>query len=295
MAMRVNEYRVYKGIEFKKVVPERLIQFRGDADGRFSSARLIRPDRIAASFGVGSVDAVASASRVSDEMILIKAGSFPVKGSELFGGNKPAAERITISKDFELGKYPVTVAEFREFVEAAGYLNKISGQQGADELRELLSDHSMDRHPVVWVNKDDRRAYAAWKGEGYYIPTAAEWEYAARGNEGRLFPYGNDWREAPYYMADKTFPVDSFPEGATPEGVSGFGIVWEATSTYYDSYDPKLTTDPRGPKSGDSIEVRGGSAWGNDQGYFHGANRSGDNPVYRRNLLGFRVAKRTLS
>jgi|GEM_PF-6522159 formylglycine-generating enzyme required for sulfatase activity len=233
----------------------------------------------------------AAVSRVSAiEVVRIEAGTFPVKGSYLFAGS-PTTANITMS-GFYAGKYPVTVAQYREFVEATNY--EIAGE-GANDLRALLADRSKDNHPVVFVNQADREAYAEWlrgkTGERWFILSAAQQEYIRRGISGRTYPWGDDWEEAPsYYNASRTAPVDAWPEGGTLEGVSGFGIVWEATRSYYGDYDLAIVKDPEGPSSG-NIEGRGGSAWNDGQEYFDGAYRGSNVPDDRDVNVGFRLGR----
>src|SRR3989338_781305 len=225
------------------------------------------------------------------ELVRIEAGALSVAGSLLFGKKKPNAANIAMS-GFYAGKYPVMVSEYREFVEAAGY--NIAGDN-ADELMALLADQNKDRHPVVFVNHADRVAYAMWlrekTGDNWFILSAAQQEFIRRGSSGRAYPLGNDWREAPYYNQDKTASVDAWPEGTTPDGVSGLGIVWEATRSYYGDYDEKIVKNPEGQKSGDDIEVRGGSAWGSRQVHFVGACRSSVGQGGHYGGIGFRLGR----
>ena len=295
---------------------------------------------------VGGISALA-ATRASEitvpEVVLVNAGTFPVKGSKLFGikpppeyvnfmiyiyekdfpgikfpgKNKIAAANIAMS-GFYAAKYPVMVGEYREFTEDTGYLITIKGQEGAVGLRELFADRTEDRHPVRFVNKADRNAYVAWlsekTGEQWYILTAAQQEYIRRGNSGRAYPWGKDWREPPCFNQNKTIPVDAWPQGTTPEGISGIGIVWEATSSYFGNpfgaaydydpknmnekpydYDPNIVKDPKGPETGESMECRGGSAWNDYRREFRGAYRGVYNPDIRGEATGFRLGKKLLS
>jgi formylglycine-generating enzyme required for sulfatase activity len=233
----------------------------------------------------------AAVSRVSAmEVVHIDTGTFPVKGSHLFGEKLPGADAIEMS-GFFVAKYPVTVALYREFVEATGY--EITGQR-AEDLKALLADRSKDDHPVVSVNQADREAYTRWRSdktrENWFILSAAQQEFIRRGSSGRTYPWGNNWRQAPYYNTNGTAPVDAWPEGKTPEGVSGLGIVWEATRSCYGDYDPEIVKDPEGPSSG-NIEVRGGSAWRHTQEDFFGADRNSDVPDGRDSDVGFRLGR----
>lgn len=233
---------------------------------------------------------VASSRRIAmPELVRIEAGTFPVEGSNLFGKGKPSVKDITMS-GFYAGKYPVTVGEYREFVET-GY--KIVGDK-ADDLIELLADRKKYRHPVIFVNLQDKEAYVKWLREttsrNWFILSAAQQEFIRRGSSGRTYPWGDNWRKVPYYNTKRTALVDAWPKGVTPEGVSGLGIVWEATRSCYGDYDPRVVNDPEGPASG-NMEVRGGSAWYCCQGDFNGAHRDNFDPGLRSGIIGFRIGR----
>ena len=96
--------------------------------------------------------------------------------------------------EYQIGRYPVTNAEYAEFVAATGHAAP-SHWRGDRPPEELVS------HPVVNVSwRDALPAYVDWlrerTGQPYRLPTEAEWEKAARGQDGRLWPWGNDWDPA---------------------------------------------------------------------------------------------------
>jgi formylglycine-generating enzyme required for sulfatase activity len=141
---------------------------------------------------------------------------------------------------FYIDKYPVTNAEFRRFIEATHY--------------HPADDHNFLRHwvngaprageedkPVTWVSLDDARAYA--KSAGKRLPHEWEWQYAAQGSDGRLYPWGNAWDDAaapaPYKGRDLPPParVGTHPNGASPYGVEDLtGNVWQWTDEYVDEH-----------------------------------------------------------
>jgi len=150
------------------------------------------------------------------------------------------------------------------------------------------------KHPVNFVSWDQARLYCAWAGKR--LPTEAEREYASRGKDGRIFPWGN----APPTCALAAFqecggataPVDSHPGSASPFGAQDMaGNLWEWTADWYapDAYAHSTAQDPRGPDAGTMHAKRGGSSsapasWlRTSRRWFHGAGGADD--------IGFRCAK----
>jgi len=196
---------------------------------------------------------------------------FKVQGIEIEGGddvgvdvqypweNSPRRfhEHIVHIAAFYIDKYPVTNAEFKKFIDATRYHPK-------DDLNFLRDwkdgtyPEGWGNKPVTWVSLDDARAYARWSGKR--LPHEWEWQYAAQGADGRLYPWGNcDWlaprfsggpyacswendpANAPAPVPDKgrtmlaASDVDAHPKGASPFGVMDLaGNVWQWTDEYED-------------------------------------------------------------
>lgn len=141
-----------------------------------------------------------------------------------------------VSRPVALGRYaldltPVTNAQFHEFVQRAKYRPK-QDHNFLRHWRNGAPPAGMEDHPVVWVDLDDARAYAAWAGKR--LPTEEEWQYAAQGPEGRLYPWGQEMKPACCNGGEtgSTTPVTAFPNGRSPFGCWDMcGNTWEWTES----------------------------------------------------------------
>lgn len=153
---------------------------------------------------------------------------------------------------FYMGIYPVTNEQYAQFVQQTNHTPPTKqGWLGRKPPRKKL------QHPVAGVSWEDASAYCAWLHQlterPYRLPTEAEWEKAARGTDGRVFPWGDEWHsEACHYGAKSTAVVTAYPAGDSPYGCRQMvGNVWEWTSTLWGtSWDENDFPYPYRPDDG---------------------------------------------
>jgi len=226
---------------------------------------------------------VPEVSKVPENMVLIPKGPF------LYGEDRVHAE---IPNDVYMGIYPVTNDQYNEFMLANGYgLKKYWSEEGWAWKQEnhvnrphYWTDSKWNQadHPVVGVSYYEAEAYASWAGKR--LPTEQEWERAARGTDGREYPWGNvfDMTRCNSLESgiDATTPVTTYPKGISPSGCFDMaGNVWEWGASWYE-------------QSLNWRVVRGGS-WDNFPVDLRASGRSGYTIVNRFDFLGFRLAQGT--
>jgi formylglycine-generating enzyme required for sulfatase activity/WD40 repeat protein len=265
--------------------------------------------------GVGSVD-ISPFSGI--ERVYVPAGDF-LRGStdadsQALDDEKP---QKTITLDaFWIDKTEVTNAMFAAFlneeanqIEAGGPWLDVEIENGFIEETDghWAPRDGFSNFPVVYVTWYGARAYCQWAGGR--LPTEAEWEKAARGVDGRIYPWGGDDENGNYLnFADVNISVvdwgdkehdDGYaglaPVGAYPDGVGPYGAldmagnVWEWISDWYGEnyYDQKLDIIPQGPDDGELKGVRGGS-WYDKAEFARSAYRAGFRPTAATDQVGFR-------
>jgi len=141
---------------------------------------------------------------------------------------------------FYIDKYPVTNADFKRFLDATHYQPK-DDHNFLRDWKDGAYPAGWANKPVTWVSIDDARAYAAWAGKR--LPHEWEWQYAAQGTDGRLYPWGNEWNPAAVPPAETRrvmrppADVDAYPQGASPFGVMDLtGNVWQWTEEFTDPH-----------------------------------------------------------
>ena len=216
--------------------------------------------------------------------------------------------------DFCIGKYPVANAQFARFIEAGGYDRprywteagwawRQSGHKGWGRERgdqpQWWDDPrwNLPNHPVVGVCWFEALAYARWLAEATgrpcRLPTEAEWEKAARGTDGRIYPWGNEWAEDHANTREvdlgRTSPVGAFPAGESPCGALDVaGNVWEWCSTARKAY-PYRADDGREDLEGDAARVLRGGSWSIGRRFARCAGRYDGHPDNFYDIVGFRV------
>ncbi len=195
---------------------------------------------------------------------------------------------------FSIMRFPVTVAQFAAFVADTGYATLAEREgwglayDGARWVKTPAANwrhpqggesniEGKENHPVVQIALEDARAFCKWAG--LQLPDEWQWEKAARGDDGRLYPWGSDWRPGCCHHAGDglrhTMPVDAFPCGASPYHVHDMvGNVWEWTSSPFEPKSPYLV-------------LRGGG-WPHARDIISTTFRYYALPDYRSDALGFR-------
>lgn len=245
-------------------------------------------------------------------LVAIAGGTFRM-GSQLMDPQEPnfdpeayedesPVRRVTVSP-YLLGRFLVTVQEFYQFIDAGveGFLDRRwwsklgwrwRRQGKCDRPASWRKQLRHPNRPVTRISWYEADAYCRWVGGR--LPSEAEWEFAARGNEGRRFPWGNeepDGRRANFtYNVGAPSPVGIYPLGASPEGVQDLaGNVWEWCRDRFGPYPAHDEVDPTGPRSGYSRVSRGG-AFGYPSMRLRSSFRLEFDPGKRYEFLGFRVA-----
>jgi formylglycine-generating enzyme required for sulfatase activity len=233
---------------------------------------------------------------LGDLMIFIPSAEL-MMGCEAFDAppNERPATKVMVSR-FYMSRHLITNAQYEEFDPA--HARKRAAGAG-------------DRHPVIYVSSLDATKFCQWLGtrerRKYRLPTEAEWEYAARGTDGRKYPWGNHDRRggfANFADASTAFPwrdpqvEDGYPEtspvGAFPLGASFFGLedmagnVWEWCLDFYRPLPGTPKRNPRGLAFGSKRVYRGGS-WKSRFSNLRATARGSNASNYSCNDVGFRI------
>lgn len=263
-------------------------------------------------------DRFADGSGVGPDLVLIPTGRFQMGSSEhehkiavKAGAQKTWLDRelpahwVGIEQSFALGRYPVTVGEWRAFVKATGWQSKmdVDWQQPGFAQDE--------RHPVVCVSWHDAQLYLQWlsekTGQEYRLPSEAEWEYACRAGSHTAFSFGDEITPE-HANYDGHFTYNDGPKGSSHGGTTRVGSyqpnpwglfdmhgnVWEWTQdTVHDNYLGAPIDGSAWEQGGDKARriLRGG-AWLYQPRYLRSALRNGYSALLANDVVGFRVARK---
>lgn len=223
-------------------------------------------------------------------MVLVPAGEFTMGSNDGSDDEKPVHQVYLDA--YYLDKYEVTVGQYAKFLEATGF--------NGPPMWTTMDQPSHRKRPIVNVDWSDASNYCEWAGKR--LPTEAEWEKAARGTDGRLYPWGNDpptplhanYGKTGSHNYDALLPVGTLEAGKSPYGVYDMaGNVWEWVSDWYDSdyYKNSPQQNPEGLPTGGFKVIRGG-AWNTSARNLRSSDRYWDPPTFRSLYFpGFRCAK----
>ena len=231
--------------------------------------------------------AAALPTEITDEkgaaMRLVPAGEFEM-GSERYDDEKPIHQVYLDA--FYMDKYEVTNALYKACVDAGGCT--------PPQNTSRYNDPKYENHPVVYVDWYQSQACCEWRGAS--LPAEAQWEKAARGTDGRTYPWGEgiDCGKANYSTCKgDTTPVGSYESGQSPYGIYDLaGNVWEWTADWYSEtyYQISPAKNPLGPESGTYRVLRGGS-WSNFEYNLRVSNRGRSDPDVANVNIGFRCLR----
>ena len=257
-------------------------------------------------------------SPVAMPFVYVPAGTFMMGSPDGEGESDEHPQHAVTLDAYWIGQTEVTNAQYRAFIADDGYAQQTYWTVGGWQWREsnnvtqpfYWADEQWngDGYPVVGVSWYEATAYVKWlaqtTGLTIRLPTEAEWERAARGADGRIYPWGNEWDGNRLNYCDAncdlswkdsavndgyayTAPVDTYPAGASPYGAFDMaGNVWEWTATQWVANYTDLVYNG---DVGDALWALRGGSWRNADYDVRSAYRLGLNPYYRNDNVGFRV------
>lgn len=246
--------------------------------------------------------------KTKGEMVLIPAGEFVMgsdKKKDRLAYRSEIPQRSVYLDPYWIGKYEVTALEYLQFVLATDRLPQLDWRYDGGNFQETMA-----HHPIMHVSWYDADAYCKWAGKR--LPTEAEWEKAARGVDGRLFPWGSEYagptranfgrtglsgpvRDRPerLLLYPPIISVDKYENAVSPYGLyQTIGNVAEWVSDWYDQdyYKKSPDRNPKGPETGTQKGFRGGG-WMDSTTTMRAAMRNGTDPQTKINWMGFRCAQ----
>jgi len=245
-------------------------------------------------FALGGCDR----GKAPEDMVYVPAGAFLMGSDSGHPDERPPHE--VYLEGFYMDRYEVTVAEYAEFLNRRGRIYGCDGHKCADVKSENPQSHivsrgngyvaekGFERFPVTWVSWYGADAYC--RSRHKRLPTEAEWEKAARGTDGRRYPWGDEFDPAKANAGGRSGPepVGSYPDGVSPYGLYDMaGNVWEWVEDWYHPYPGSSYSSPF---FGKYKVVRGGS-WNHPYVDARTTSRDFAHPARRIGVVGFRCAR----
>jgi formylglycine-generating enzyme required for sulfatase activity len=291
----------------------------GCAGGQSVSTPTLEPTSEPTSISATSIPApTPGQSRIDPagiEQVWVPSGSFDIGSSEanlqnVLAANPPSwvkaelpseqpQHRVQLTRGYWIDKYEVTDAAFKTFVAAGGYTKKefwseagwkwLNGRSPRNPCPPLSGKPNLPCVDVTWYEAE---AYARWRGGR--LPTEAEWEFAARGPQSLIYPWGNTFDENKANIISKTGlkPAGSYADGVSWIGahdMAGNAMEWVQDWLDTNYYQQKIEVDPPGPASGFK-KVEKGGWWGSNPFVARSAYRHyEDPPDYADGHIGFRI------
>jgi formylglycine-generating enzyme required for sulfatase activity len=240
--------------------------------------------------------------------VVVRGGSFGMGNPDLDAPEQNRPEHEVLVDSFQMDTYPVTVSQFRQFIEATGYVTdaeKIGeaiilgiaekGVNWRHDVHGRPRTEAEDNHPVIFVSWNDAQAYATYLNKR--LPTEAEWEFAAKGGINQelfLFSGGKDPDKVAWYLDnanESTHPVGQ--KSSNRLGIYDLsGLVWEWCADYFSPlyYSQSERDNPKGPQTGVHRVLRGGS-WSNPSNKIEVTHRFSAPPNLVSNSVGFRCVE----
>ncbi len=312
LSMNGTEYNTWKGLIQLKSIPVGDYDLNCSASGYVSANKNIHISED--KYTVENI-VMTEGADVSVNMVFVKGGSFTMGSNEGDDDEKPP-HKVTVS-DFNIGKYEVTVGEFKKFMESGSYRTDAEQEgwsyvwtgtswekkNGVDYRCDVKGERRIreeDNHPVIHISWNDADAYCKWlsksTGKKYRLPTEAEWEYAARGgNRTNGYKYSGsiNIEEVAWYWDNsgkKTHPVGTEKKPNELGIYDMSGNVWEWCSDRYGAYSSAAQINPTGASSETRRVLRGGS-WFNNYNSCRVSIRVLNDPDLRSVNNGIRVAE----
>jgi formylglycine-generating enzyme required for sulfatase activity len=220
------------------------------------------------------------------QMVFIPEGEFLMGSDDRLRDEKPL--HVVYVRSFYIDRFEVTNRDYKRFVDSTGYAAPDNWKGGAYPA-------GLGTHPVIYVSWHDALNYCKWRAKR--LPREREWEVAARGADGRIYPWGNVWdlnkSNNPLRGHEGAMPVRSFEKGRSPYGLYDMsGNVWEWVD---DDYAAHPGSDYSSPEFGSRYKILKGGSWWDCMFYGCGIsaptfNRSFFSPDTKNDSFGFRCA-----